>query len=175
MTTASPTRKHKARAVAYVPQSRDDCAADIAKLGEIDRELARTQADMNDAIAGVTASWQPQIDALKAQADTLRAGIQTWCEANRAAITDNGRVKTANFITGDVSWRQVPPSCSIRHAEAVIETLKRLGLTKFVRVKEEVNREAVLEEPDAVRGVAGLTIVTGVENFSIVPFEKKVD
>jgi len=55
-----------------------------------------------------------------------------------------------------------PPSVSVRGAESVIDTLKRLGLGKFVRTKEEVNKEAILNEPDEVRGVAGLNIVTGV-------------
>ena len=63
------------------------------------------------------------------------------------------------------------PSISIRGAEAVIANLKRLGLERFVRVKEEPNKEAMLIEPNAVRGVAGITINTGVEDFTITPFE----
>ncbi len=172
---ASAAKKHKARATPHVPQSRDDCAGDIAKLGELDRELARAQADMNDALGAITASWQPQIDALKERANLLRDGIQIWCEANRAAITEGGKTKTAAFVTGEVSWRKSPPSCSVRNAEGVIKSLKRLGLARFVRTKEEVNKEAVLEEPDAVRGIAGLSVVTGLETFAITPFEQKVE
>lgn len=62
----------------------------------------------------------------------------------------------------------------MRGAEAVIEALKRLGLGKFVRTKEEINKEAILNEPDEVRGVAGLNVVTGVEDFVITPFEQEV-
>ena len=73
-----------------------------------------------------------------------------------------------------MQWRQRPPSVSIRGQEAVIDLIKRLGLTRFIRTKEEVNKEAVLNEPDEVRGVAGLTVVTGVEDFVITPFEQEV-
>jgi hypothetical protein len=55
-----------------------------------------------------------------------------------------------------VLWRIRPPSVAIRGAEAVIAHAQALGLAKFVRTKEEVNKEAILNEPDQVRGVAGI-------------------
>lgn len=61
----------------------------------------------------------------------------------------------------------------MRGADSVIEMLKRLGLTEFVRTKEEVNKEAILNQPDKVRGVAGLNVITGVEDFVITPFEQE--
>ena len=46
-----------------------------------------------------------------------------------------------------------------------------MGLGRFVRVKNEPNKDAMLNEPDAVRGIAGISIVTGVEDFIVTPFE----
>ena len=73
-----------------------------------------------------------------------------------------------------MAWRQRPPSVSIRGTEAVLETLERMGLTRFIRTRSEPNKEAMLAEPDAVRGIAGITIVSGVEDFVITPFEAEV-
>ena len=70
-----------------------------------------------------------------------------------------------------MSWRQRPPSVSIRGVETVLETLLRMGLGRFVRVKSEPNKDAMLNEPEAVRGIAGISIVTGVEDFIVTPFE----
>lgn len=165
--------KLKSRAEVYTPQTRDDCAGDIRKLGDLQRELTRAEADMNDAIAAITAQHQPRIEAMKAQLDTLRQGVQTWCEAHRDELTEGGKTKTANLITGEVSWRIRPPSVSVRGADAVIDALRRLGLGRFVRTRDEVNKEAILNEPEAVRGVAGIAIVTGVEDFAIAPFEQE--
>lgn len=67
-----------------------------------------------------------------------------------------------------------PPSVRISKSEVVLETLARLGLSRFIRKVEEVNKAAILDEPDAVRGVAGITVVTGVEDFVITPFEQEV-
>lgn len=160
----------KAAAV-EVAQSRDDVAAGIKAIGDCQRRIARLQADMNDAIAEVTARYQPGIDAEKGSLDGLQQSVQGWCEAHRDELTQGGKVKTAQFVTGEVAWRIRPPSVSVRGVETVIETLKRLGFGRFIRTKEEVNKEAILNEPDEVRGVAGLSINSGVEDFVITPFE----
>jgi len=42
-------------------------------------------------------------------------------------------------------------------------------------VKNEPNKEAMLNEPEAVRGIAGITIVTGQEDFIVAPFEAQAE
>lgn len=165
--------KTKAAAVA-VPQSKTECAAYIKNLGDVQRDFERTRAEMNDAIANITKTHQPALEAMSERLQNLQTGIQTWCEANRAALCA-GASKTANLVTGEVSWRQRPPSVSVRGADTVMETLQRMGLARFVRTKNEINKEAILNEPDAVRGIAGLTIISGVEDFSVTPFAVDVE
>lgn len=167
--------KLKAKAQAYAPQSQTDCAADIKKLGDLQRDFARMTADMNDEIAAITKRYQPKLETITGRIEVLQKGVQTYCEAHRDDLTSGGKVKFANFVTGEVNWRQRPPSVTVRGAEAVIDALKRLGLSKFVRTKEEINKEAILNEPGAVRGVAGISIVTGVEDFVITPFEASAE
>ena len=163
----------KTLAASSVPQNKTDCAAYIKNLGDVQRDFERSRAEMNDAIANITKSFQPVLEAQQTRITALQTGVQTWCEANRATLCE-GQSKTANLVTGEVSWRQRPPSVSIRGADTVIETLQRMHLERFVRTKEEVNKEAMLNEPDAVRGIAGINIVSGVEDFSITPFAVEV-
>ncbi|HGU8759517.1 TPA: host-nuclease inhibitor Gam family protein, partial [Escherichia coli] len=143
------------------------------RIGDLQREAARLETEMNDAIAEITEKYASQIAPLKTSIETLSKGIQGWCEANRDELTNGGKVKTANLVTGDVSWRQRPPSVSIRGVDAVMETLERLGLQRFIRTKQEINKEAILLEPKAVAGVAGITVKSGIEDFSIIPFEQE--
>lgn len=165
--------KLKSNAQVYVAQTREDAAADIKSLGDLMRQRTRKEADMNDQIAQITHAYQPEFDALNERIDVLQNSIQAYCEANRNDLTNGGKVKSANLVTGEVMWRQKPPSVRIKASDAVIDTLKRLGLGKFVRTKEEVNKEAILTEPDVVRGVAGISIITGEEQFEITPFEQE--
>lgn len=171
MTTTKAKKLKKTAAAHRVPQSRDEVAADIKRIGDLQRQQQEMVRVMNDALANITHEAQPRIDELGAQIDALQAGVQTWCEANRDELTHGGKTKTADFITGTVSWRQRPPSVNVRGVDVILDTLRRLHLDRFIRVKEEVNKEAVLADPEAVRGVAGLTIRTGAEDFIISPFE----
>lgn len=56
----------------------------------------------------------------------------------------------------------------------MLESLRTLGLVRFIRTKEEVNKEAMLNEPELAATVAGVTIKTGVEDFVITPFEQDI-
>ncbi len=167
----------KSKTLAAVPQSKDDCAGSIRTIGDVQREFERERAQMNDAIAATTAKHQPTLSALTERLDRLQAGVQAWCEANRTELcgADDRLGKTANLVTGEVAWRQRPPSVRIANADLVTETLLRMGLGRFVRVKNECNKEAMLQEPNALRGIAGITIVSGVEDFIVTPFEAQAE
>lgn len=170
----APKTRLKAKAQIDVPQNNGECAADIKQIGDLQRQLARVQAEMNDSIAHITQTYQGTLETLTKQIEGLQEGVQAFCEANRSDLTNGGKVKTSNFVTGEVQWRQRPPSVRITGAESVIETLRRLKLGDFIRTKEEVNKEAILNEPERVKGVAGINIITGVEDFVITPFEQEV-
>lgn len=166
----------KSKTLAAVPQSKNDCAESIRLLGELQRQFERERAAMNDAIGAITQRYQPVLSALQQRIDALQGGVQAWCEAHRTELCGAGdRLgKTAHLVTGEVSWRLRPPSVSIRGTDAVLDTLLRMGLGRFVRTKSEPNKEAMLNEPEAVRGIAGISIVTGVEDFVVTPFEVEV-
>lgn len=165
--------KQKAPALEYVCQSKTDAMSAIRILGDTQRELTRIETELNDKIAEITDSKKEEIDALKGRIKNLTSGIQTWCESNRAELCKGG-TKTANLTTGVVSWRQRPPSVQVRAMDKVLEALRQFGLDRFIRSKEELNKDAVLAEPQAIAGIAGITIITGREDFAVEPFEVEV-
>ncbi|ECG8634042.1 host-nuclease inhibitor Gam family protein [Salmonella sp. NW805] len=171
---AKKVSRLKAAAASYTPQSREQVSIDIKKIGDIQRELTRIEADANDQIAVIMNQNTPKIEALRAELDVLQKGVQTWCEANRSSIT-KGSSKTANLITGEVAWRTKPDSVSIKGVELVLEALKKLKLDRFIRRKEEVNKDAILADKKAVENIKGISIVSGKEVFSITPFEQEIE
>lgn len=154
-------------------QSLDEVQSIIALVGEHEREITRLTTEMNDKITVITEEYAHKISPLKLTIDELTAKVQIWCEANRAILLKDGG-KTAKFITGEVSWRQNAPSVKVRGTDDVIARLERFGLDRFVRVKKSVNKEAIGEEPTAVADIEGITVVDGVEEFKITPFEVAV-
>lgn len=146
----------------------------IKEIGDLTREHTRLTTLMNDEITAITERYTPQLNRLTDEQKPLQEAVQEYCEAHRDELTENGKTKTANLITGEVSWRARPPSVSVRNAEGVLENLQKLGFDRFIRTKQEINKEALLAEPDIAKGIAGITIKQGVEDFVIKPFEAEV-
>ena len=155
-------------------QSRDDVEVAIKQIGDLQRQLEQAAINQNNELASITEKYAPILTALKEQIEPIQTAVQAWCESRRDELTQNGKTKTGSFNTGEVQWRQRPPSVAIRGVDSVIEALKTHGLIRFVRTKEEINKEAMLNEPELAATIAGVTIKTGVEDFVITPFEQEV-
>lgn len=171
MSRAKMSRTKIAGANLPVPQSREDAAEAVKRIGILNRQIARLEADLNDQIAEMKKAAEEAARPLKDQVDGATEGLKLWAEANRDKITDGGRVKFADLGTGKISWRFRPPSVRLTKVDLILEGLKTLGLQRFIRVKEEPNKEAMLAEPDLARTVAGVAIGTEGEDFIVEPFE----
>ncbi len=67
-----------------------------------------------------------------------------------------------------------PPKVFIRAIENVLDYLRMAGLNRFIRVKEEVNKDAILAEPEVVANIKGISI-TQREEFIVIPFETALE
>ena len=170
----SKATRLKSTAEKPVPQTREQVTDAIAEIGRSQRERARIQAAMNDEIAAIKLRYEEMARPHGDRITELSKGVQTWCEANRQALTDNGKSKTAALGAGEVRWRTTPPSCSVKAIDKVIETLRGFGLSRFLREKVEIDKAAILADPEAVKGIRGITI-SQREEFVIVPFETELE
>lgn len=159
-----------------VPQDADDVARAIADIGEHQRALTRLEADMADQVANIKAAYELEMAPYREEMKTLAAGVQIFCDARRDDLT-GGKVKYAKFASGEVNWRTNPPKVVTKRGiavETLLELLKGRGLGRFVRVKEELAKDLILAEPEAVAGMREIEVVQG-ETFTITPFETKVE
>ena len=167
--------KSKTRAAnGPVPQSREEASNFIHDIGAAQREVARIEADMNDEIARSKQSAEERAAPHRALVEAKTQGLRAWADANRDALTENGKRKYADLGTGKIEWRFAPPRVSIRGLEEVIVRIKTLGLTAFLRTREEIDKEAMLRDPDKARLIQGVSIGTAGENFSVEPFESEL-
>jgi phage host-nuclease inhibitor protein Gam len=172
---ATATKKIKQDAVKFpVPQTHDQVVEAIAEIGRRQRERDRIQADMNDELARIKERYEeegkPHADAIRALSD----GVHLYCEAHRDELTQGGKTKTANLSSGEIRWRMRPPSVVLKGIDKIIEALRAFGLARFIRTKEEIDKTAILAEPEAVKNVRGIRIVQD-EDFVIVPFETSLE
>ncbi len=163
-------RKNKALTLP-VPQSWDEAAKQIAKIGDMRRDIATIKQDADEKIARIGEAVAAGQKQMKGDLADLEAGLQVYCEANRNTLTDNGKTKTGKFPTGVVSWRLSPKKVNLKGIDAIIERLKKADLQRFIRVKEEINKDAILEKPKDVAAIEGISIGGGTEDFIIEPVE----
>nr|WP_298095853.1 host-nuclease inhibitor Gam family protein [uncultured Shinella sp.] len=165
------TKKNKAKALARVPQSREDAVFAIGRIGTLRRDIQKLRADADEAIRIAGEKFEQASADLAAELAEHEQGVQTFCEARRLELTNDGKVKFHDFGTGRINWKLRPPSVSIRAAEAVIAACKKVGFSQFVRIKEEVNKDAMLADAEKARLIAGVTIKSAGEEFVIEPAE----
>lgn len=157
-----------------VPQNRDETIEYIAEIGRLQRERERIQTAMNDEIAAIKQKYEQQAQPIGQDIKQLSEGAQIWCEANRVELTNNGKVKFAQLASGKINWRMRPPKVTLRKKEQIIEDCHQLGLTRFLRTTEDINKEAMLAEQDVAETLKGVSI-TQAEDFVITPYETELD
>ena len=128
---------------------------------------------MNDAIVKLKEAPESAAAPRAEEIAALTEGLRTWCEANRAALTDGGKRKSADLGTGRIEWRRSPPKVMLRGVEAVIAAIKKLG-QPFIRTIEEVDKEAMLGDPAKARLVPGVSVGSEGEFFAVEPFEAEL-
>lgn len=158
-----------------VPQSDAEAMTAIAEIGRIDREIARIEADASDEVTKVTEAAGAKAAPLRDRLDAIVDGLKVYCEANRDRLTGGGKSKTIAFSTGTVSWRNAPAGVRFNATVAVIiQRIKDLNLPQFIRTKEEVNKDAMLADPDKATSVAGVKVRSAGESFFVEPISTDV-
>ena len=156
------------------PQNIQEATALMRQLGELDSQIKRIEADLNDAIGALKEKAGTEVDPLKQRIKEITTAMQAWASANRNSLTEGGKRKSFQLATGWIMWRNRPPSVGVRGKESVIQVLLERGLERFLHTTYEINKEAILAAEDRVEitsQVRGLTLKTGIEDFVLEPYK----
>lgn len=134
----------KSAAAVAVPQCRDDVISDIRKIGDITRVILRRETELNDKIAALTNDVAPGIEALKKELGRLQTGVQTWCEANRAELTKDGKTKTANLTTGRFAGVNAPPASPFAKLKMLLRYSRNSVWINFFAIKRKLIKKQFL-------------------------------
>lgn len=160
-------KKAKSAAIP-TPQSFGETDAMIGELGEKQRLLAELQTELDREVAAAKRRFELGAAGIKADINGLQKGIQTWCEGHRAEICKGGR-KTVDFPAGKVSWRATPPKVTLKNVANIIAEIRKRRLDAlFLRIKTEVDKEALLKHAEKAVAIPGVAIAGG-EQFVIEP------
>lgn len=130
----------------------------------IDNRLAQASLRLKAVAEAKAKSHQ---DALK----TIFKQLEAYGAANRTKLTDDGKSKTVSMPGGYIGWRVRPPKVTLRDkVETIVEWLKTSRFRRrFLRIKWELSKEAMLAAPALAKSVPGVTITRDVEDFFVFP------
>lgn len=154
-----------------VKLNREDAEAALGRVGENLREIQRIELEASEQIEAIKSAAKQRTDNLAKAVKADFVALTGWAAENREQLLADGR-RTIPMTHGQVGWRWSPPAVKVKADDepAVVATLQRLKLDHLLRTRVELNREAILEEPGAVEGIAGISIER-VETFWAKPAE----
>lgn len=169
------------RPVVAVPQYLDEAAQFLSLIGQEQRKiekiqtaLKKIQTALNEKIEELKAKAMTEIKPLDEKISELFEGLFIFAQSNRDELTEGGKRKTVEMPTGYIAWRMTPPAVSIANIKKVLIRLKELGLQRFIRPKEEINKEAMLKEPKIAKTIKGVS-VNQHEEFIVKPSELEIE
>lgn len=162
------------RAVIPVPKSLEEAAQFLAEIGKEQRASDKIRSALNAKVDELKTQAMTNVEPHQKKVSQLVEGLFAYAEAHRDELTDGGKRKTVEVPTGTFGWRMTPPAVSLRNVKSILKSLKSLGLKRFIRIKEEVNKEAMLKEPEVAKTVKGVSI-SQHEEFIAKPAELEVE
>ncbi len=162
------------KVVIAVPKNLDEAAQFLAQIGKEQRATDKIRSDINTKVEKLQAEAMADVKPYQEKISQLVEGLFAYAEAHRDELTDSGKRKTVKVPTGIFGWRMTPSAVSLRGVKSILKSLKSLRLKRFIRIKEEVNKDAMLKEPDLAKTVKGVSI-SQREEFIAKPAELEVE
>jgi len=162
------------RPVTPVPKHLDEAAKFLSSIGHEQREIDKIKTTLNEKIEELEAEVMDNVKPHEEKISQLVEGLFAFAESSRDKLTDGGKRKTVEVPTGIFGWRVTPPAVSLTSIKVVLASLKTLKLDRFIRTKEEPDKEAMLKEPEVAKTVKGVSI-SQREEFVVKPVELEVE
>ena len=167
------TRRVKTPA-ASIYNTKDEADKAIAQIAQLQRQRSTIAGVAETRISKITEAARVQIAPIDEEITQIVTQLSLYAEYNRRELTNNDKVKTVKFAHGVLQWRFTPIAVTIKGADAVLQRLKVLGLTQFIRTKETVDKEAMGRERAIAETIEGVTFGRH-EEFVVIPNETNLE
>jgi phage host-nuclease inhibitor protein Gam len=135
--------------------SLEDANLVLKEIGLLERELESIDAEAHKQMADIKAAAVKKGETLRKRIIDNAALLGAYAEYNRSELFKER--KSVDLVFGSFGYRK---STSISVKKTTLELLKKLNLAKYIRLKEEPDKEAMaamtdeeLVQVDAVRKV----------------------
>jgi phage host-nuclease inhibitor protein Gam len=171
--------KKKASPVVVVPATYEEANALLEEYGTVGRKLAKAEARLEAKVARMTALIEATATPLKERQAQLAAQIAAYATEHRDELLEDGG-KSHDMPAGRIGWRINPPSVAFKSGvkvQVIVGAILRMKLRrKFLRLKLEVDKEAMLKEENRQKAasIPNVKIITDAETFFIEPVKAEL-
>ena len=137
----------------------------LAELAGIDRRLELAKAAMNETIDQAKAAARAEAEPLEARRKELAAALEAFATHHKAALF--AKRKSLDLGFGVIGFRlatRLKTSARTTWGQ-VLEALKSYKFTEAIRIKEEVDKDAMKDWPDARLATVGVARETSDEFY----------
>lgn len=168
-------RKSIEKKAVIVPKNRAELEQFVSRIREMEQEISIIEneygKEMLELVARINElkkKAQAEAKPYEKKINDLAKGVYVFAEGHRDELTDQGIKKTVELTAGDkIKWYFTPPAVEADDEEEALKELERRGLSQFIRTKREIDKEAILREPEKIRNFKHLS-VSQQEIFAIV-------
>jgi phage host-nuclease inhibitor protein Gam len=144
-----------------VPQALQEVELEISEIASLRQAIRESELGEETQIQRIQDEGATFRRPLQEQLAERERAVQVFAEGHRDELTQGGKTKSVKLSNGELQWRLTPPrlvvSSKVKLA-TIIRTLKNRGYNQFVRVKEELDKEALKRDAAVVATVRGLSI-----------------
>jgi phage host-nuclease inhibitor protein Gam len=127
-----------------IPETREEAEKMVREITTAKLRERSLKADMDSEITAIKKRFESRLADVDEQIQPRMAAINAWATAHQA---DFGNRKSLDMTHGVIGWRVTPPTLKPINGftwPAVLNRLRDLNRFEFIRVKEDVNKEAML-------------------------------
>ena len=145
-------------------------------ISDLLAKRAEREAQMIEQIKLLEDEFTEELKGYGQEIVTLFAGLQKYAQEHREELLPTDKKSRTMPGGGELEWYLTKYAIVLdkeTKTEEFVERLKRLKLERFVRTKESVNKQKLLEEPEVARGIEGITVREPEEKFVYTPRARK--
>ncbi|WP_304223049.1 host-nuclease inhibitor Gam family protein [Gracilinema caldarium] len=151
-------------------QSLADVDKALKELCALEAEIERIDSEGEKQIAAIKAKTAEAGKDLRERVKEISATIKAFCDYHKGEYFKDK--KSIDLAFGTIGYRLTPPSISI--SKQTLPLMKQLGMAGYIRIKEEVDKEALLTLDDDI--LAQIEAVKKQKNeFFIQPKREQVN
>src|SRR6185369_471688 len=143
----------KSRSLVFVTTTEANAA--LYRLSQIDHFIKTIENQFTEEVAALRKKADQEIAPLALEDAALKKSLKGFATANRSTLLPHGE-KTVKLSFGSFGWRFTPFKVALAKGgeKKALATVKSLNLPHYVRVKESLDKEALLKDRPVIAGIS---------------------